>query len=235
MGRVGEKNSGAWMVASAGYKPVNELILKRQNFKDVSQDKVDVTVSPDIIYHYLYSLDLGYSFKNLKASVSVLHDQPAEKIPEADWSIQRLDPLTAYSSALDFSLDNIFTRTLAFQLEYLKVEGGGITDILSSGQNDDFTLFDQRLKFTNALSFRVEGQMATFFKKALVTRFKYLYDYDQQGSLWTSELLYFPGPQWAVLVGADILGVSDESHKVSGFLNQYRANDRVYGGITYVF
>lgn len=233
--RLGNKDQGPWGVASYGYLPVNELLLKRQNFKDISQDEVDVTVSPDITYHHLYSADFGYSFSNLKASVSYLTDRPLEKRPDAEWVIQKLDPIEAYSTALDFSLDDIFSKTLAFQLEYLKVNGGGITDILSDGSPDDFTLFDQRLKFTNALSFKVEGQLATFWRRPFVTRFKYLYDYDQRGSLLNTEFLFYPSRRWAMLLGGDVLGVQDEASTSSRFLNQYRANDRVYGGLTYVF
>lgn len=235
MTRLGNKDVGAWFVASYGYMPVNELILKRQNFKDVSQDQVDVTVSPDVTYHHLYSADLGYTFPNLRVSASYLTDRPNEKRPEEDWSIQRVEALEAYSTALDFSLNDIFSKNLAFQIDYLKVNGGGITDILVDGTPDDFTLFDQRLKFTNALSFKVGGQLASFWRRPFVTRFKYLYDYDQRGSLLNTEFLYYPSQRWAVLLGGDILGVQDEESPSARFINQYRANDRVYGGMTYVF
>ncbi|WP_155722581.1 transposase [Bdellovibrio sp. HCB117] len=235
MGRLGSKDRGPWVVASAGHLPVNELILKRKIQMDASEGGVDVTVSPDLTYHDLYSVDMGYAFENVKTSVSYLQDEPTEKRPDADWAIQKLMPLKAYSAAIDFSLNNILTRTLAFQLEYLKVEGGGIVDIRSDGKPDDFTLFDARLKFTNALSFRVEGQLASIFRRPFVTRFKYLYDYDQRGSLLNTEFLYYPNQKWAVVLGGDVLGVQDENHNPSSFLNQYRANDRVYGGMTYVF
>lgn len=236
MTRIGNKEQGPWFVASGGYLPVNELILKRRIIKPATEDNIDVTVSPDVTYHTVYSADLGYSFASgVKGSLSYLQDDPLEKTPDADWAIQKLQPIRAYSAAVDFSLANIFTKTLAFQVEYLKVDGGGIHDIIADGSRDNITLFDQRLKFTNALSFRVEGQLASFFHRPFVTRFKYLYDYDQRGSLLNTEFLYYPSQKWAVVVGGDILGVQDESFNPSGFLNQYRANDRVYGGMTYVF
>ncbi|MGZ3773073.1 MAG: transposase [Bdellovibrio sp.] len=234
-GRIGNKEKGPWIVGSIGYLPVNDLILKRKNFKVVSEDKVDVTVSPDVTYHNIYSVDLGYSFEGIKTSVSYLHDEPGEKLPETDWSIQKLEAIKAYSAAVEFSLSNFFTNTLALQLEYLRINGGGIVDITSNGHPDDVTLFDQRMKFTNALSFRIEGQLASIFQRPFVTRFKYLYDYDQRGSLLNTEFLYYPSSKWAVVLGADVLGVQDESYRVSSFLNQFRANDRVYGGLTYVF
>nr|BFD67295.1 hypothetical protein HAGR004_23170 [Bdellovibrio sp. HAGR004] len=235
MGRLGNKEKGPWVVLSGGYLPVNELILKRKNFKAASEEKVDVTVSPDVTHHILKSVDVGYTLGRVKASLSYLEDDPVEKRPDPEWSIQKLMPIKAYSAAFDFSLSDIFTKTLAFQLEYLKIEGGGIQDILSDGTPDDFTMFDERLKFTNALSVRVEGQLASFFRRPFVTRFKYLYDYDQRGSLLNTEFLYYPSQKWALVVGGDVLGVQDENHDPSGFLNQYRANDRFYGGMTYVF
>ncbi|MBO9665642.1 MAG: transposase [Bdellovibrio sp.] len=235
MGRWGSKERGPWVLASVGYMPVNDLILKRQAFKQTSADKVDVTVSPDITYHHIQSIDVGYAFKAVKASVSVLQDSPNEKLPDPEWSIQKLKPLQAYSGAIDFSLADLWSKTIAVQLGYLKVEGGGIEDVLSSGKPDDFTLYDSRLKFTNAMMVRLEGQVASIVKRPLVTRVKYLYDSDQRGSLLNTEFLYYPNQKWAVVLGGDVLGVQDENYKPSSFLNQFRANDRFYGGMTYVF
>jgi hypothetical protein len=214
---------------------VNELILKRQNFKDISQDKLDVTVSPDVAYHNIRSIDLGYTFESAQASISYMEDDPGVKTPDTDWAIQKLQGIRAFSGALDFTLERVWGRTLAFQLGYFKADGGSILDIREDGSPDKVTLFDQRLQFTNAMSIRVEGQVGTFFRRPFVTRFKYLYDSDQKGSLINTEFLYYPNQKWAVVAGADILGVQDESYKTSSFLNQYRANDRFYGGMTYVF
>jgi hypothetical protein len=235
MVRLGSKERGPWVVMSAGYKPVNELILKRQNFKDISQDKLDVTVSPDVTYHNIRSIDVGYKFENAQASVSYMEDDPMVKTPDTDWAIQKLEGIRAFSGALDFTVERLIGRTLAFQLGYFKADGGSIMDIREDGSPDKVTLFDQRLQFTNAASIRVEGQTGTFFRRPFVTRFKYLYDSDQKGSLINTEFLYYPDQRWALIAGADILGVQDESYKPSSFLNQYRANDRFYGGMTYVF
>lgn len=235
MSRLGNKERGPWMVASVGYKPVNDLILKRKIFKAVSKNQVDVTVSPGVTHHQIVSTDMGYSFEAMRVSISYLQDKPEERRPERDWAIQKIMPISAYSAALDFSLDNIFSRSLAFQLGYLKSNDGGIVDILNDGSVDDLTLFDRRQKFTNVVSARVEGQLARFFRSPLVTRFKCLYDFDQKGSLVSTEFLYYPSQNWAVLLGADFLGVEDEGFRPTSFLNEFRANDRIYGGMTYVF
>lgn len=234
-GRYGDRELGPWLAISAGRKPVNDLILTRKAFKSTSEDKVDVTVAPEVTYHNITSMDFGYSLKRLKLTLSYLEDRPDEKRPEEDGSIQKLLPLKAYSVSMDFAINEFFNRNFAVQLGYLKVDGGGIQDIISDGTPDDFTLFDQRMKFTDALSVRVEGQLASIQRKPLVSRLKWLYDYDQQGTLLNAEFLFYPSQKWALIMGADILGVQDEGKDVSDFLNQYRANDRVYGGMTYVF
>jgi hypothetical protein len=236
MSRVGNKEQGAWMVLSAGYKPVNDLILSRKIIKAASQDKVDVTVSPEVTHHAIGSVDIGYSFDDVRVSASYLEDHPDTKLPDPDWAIQKVLPLKAYSAAVDFSMDNMFfSRSLAFEFSYLKVDGGGIVDILNDGSRDDLTLFDSRMQFTNAVSAQVEGQLALLFRRPLVTRLKYLYDYDQKGSLINAEFLYYPSQKWALVMGADVLGVEDENYRPDSFLNEFRANDRVYGGMTYVF
>lgn len=235
MGRLGSKNNGPWAVSSFGYLPVNELALTHQIVKEISQDDVNVTIVPQVVYHSIASADVGYSFSNLKLSLSYLEDQPLIPAAQDGWAIQDFQPIQAYSAAADFSIDQIFSRLLSFQVSYLKVNGGGIQDMTSNGTPDDITLFDERLKFTNAASFRVEGQLATLYHHALVSRLMYLYDYDQRGSLLNTEFLYYPAQKWALLMGADFIGVEDDNYKPTSFLNTYRANDRVYGGMTYVF
>lgn len=235
MGRLGDRDDGPWMATAFAYKPVNDLVLRRQAFKVIDQDQIDAVVSPDVAYHSLFSADFGFATENLKASVSYLEDKPRETRPEGDWVLQDLKPVRAYSAQFDWMIPNLFSRTIQMQLGYLRVTGGGIVDIQSNGNPDDLTFFDSRMKFTNAASVGLQGQLASIFRRPLVTKWRYLYDYDQKGSLMNTEFLFYPDRKWAVIMGADLLGVEDETSTASGFLSQYRANDRIYGGMTYVF
>ncbi|MFP5519513.1 MAG: transposase [Bdellovibrionia bacterium] len=234
-GVFGKRNKGWWSQVSAGYKPVNDLILERSAFKSLTEDVVDVTVRPQVTYHALASVDVGYATENAKVVFSYLQDQPEEKRPPRDSSIQKLMAMKAYSAAVDFVVDDFLERSFAVQMSYLKVDGGKIVDITEDGSPDDITLFDRRQKFNDAVQMRLEGQLASLQRKPLVARLKWLYDFEQQGSLFNTEFLYYPNQKWALVMGADILGVNDEESGSSQFLNQYRANDRVYGGMTYVF
>jgi hypothetical protein len=235
MSRFGHKEHGPWIVFSAGYLPVNELILQRAAYKSVSSDKVDVTVTPKLTQHKIGSLDMGYTFKKMKASISYLQDDPNVKLPDEDMSIQKLNPIQVFAAAIDFSLSNIFQIPVDLQLETIKAMGGDIQDITSNGNPDSFTMFDSRMKFTDAAQIKIEGLLGTIQQRPVKTSIQYIYDYIQRGSLLKTEIQFYPYPKWTLVLGGDVLGVQDENYNKSAFLNEFRANDRVYGGMTHVF
>lgn len=235
MGRLGNKDNGFWLTSSVGYTPVNQLLLKRNVKYQMPQDDVGVIVSPDVTYHTVVAADLGYTQGNARAVLSYMQDDPKYKQADPDWAIQKLSGIRSYSLGMDWTVQNFLSRSLLLQTAYLHVDGGEIRDVGSDGSPDAINLYDQRLKFTEAWRVRVQGELMRLFRRPLVTKFSYLYDQNQKGSMVNTEFLYYPSQAWALVVGADFLGVEDETFNPTSFLNRYRANDRVYGGMTYVF
>ncbi len=231
---VGDKTQGFWSNQSAGYKPVNDLLLRREGYAQAGEKSVKVVVSPDVTYHSLLSLDVGYSFKNLRLIGSYIEDSPKPKIPVDDWVIQTLEPMRGYSLMVENNIESSIIKDLKIQLGYLRIYGGTITDINSKGEKDSFTLFDERFYFYNSMLFKTEGKLFKLFNRDFTTKFSYLRDFSQHGSLVNTEFQFYPVKKWAVLVGGDFISVDDEND-ASTFLNQNRANDRVYAGVTYVF
>lgn len=232
--QIGDSSRGLWLNQSVGYKPVNDLLLKREGYAEAAESTVKVIVSPDVTYHSIVSLDAGYSFDNFKVVSSYIEDSPKEKTPGDDWVIQKLEGVKGYSLMIENNRDYSAIKHLNIQLGYLKLFGGKIQDINSKSEADDFTLFDERFLFTNSVLFKVEGRLFKIFDRDFVTKISYLRDYDQMGSLVNTEFQFFPWVNWAILFGGDFISVDTENQD-STFLNQYRANDRIYGGITYVF
>ena len=97
-------------------------------------------------------------------------------------------------------------------------------------------MFERRTNFTNRAQVAVAIDTA-IYNRRLTSSFKYQREFDQKGTLINGELNYYPTREIAVVVGADILGVDSQeaSETDSRFLNQFRANDRVYGGLSYVY
>ncbi|MFZ4403244.1 MAG: transposase [Pseudobdellovibrionaceae bacterium] len=249
---AGAVDSGPWVQGSYANKPVNELLLKRQAFKSTSESKVDVTVSPLVTRHRISSVDLGYSWRGgdsfyasekenfyrgaqTQLILSYLEDQPNLIPAETDWSVQKLEDLKIYSGTLMTQFRSWWLAPIQLHLSYLRTEGGQIQDIVSDGSNDDFTLFDERLKFKNAFFVQVKTPLWQIWGRPLLGQLKWAYDDFQKGSLWSGELDYSINKNWQTMLGFDVLGVQDEAYKPASFLNQFRANDRVYGGMAYVF
>lgn len=231
---IGDHSKGFWINQSAGYKPVNELVLKREGYAEAAEKNVKVVVSPDVTYHSLLSVDVGYSFKNFKVISSYVEDSPKEKIPLNDWVIQKLEPMKGYSLMIENNIEYSLIRDLKIQLGYLRIEGGTISDIDVNSQKDTFTLFDERFNFYNSLLFKTEGKLFRLFDRDFTTKFSYLRDFIQKGTLINTEFQFYPIKNWAVLIGGDFISVDVEDDS-SGFLNQNRANDRIYAGVNYVF
>tara|TARA_B110001454_G_scaffold219202_1_gene251956 strand:- start:38272 stop:39702 length:1431 start_codon:yes stop_codon:yes gene_type:complete len=231
---LGDRSKGFWANQSAGYKPVNDLLLKREGYAQAAEKNVKVVVSPDVTYHSVLSLDIGYSFQNFKVISSYIEDNPKTKIPTDEWVIQNLESMKGYSVMIENNIDYSLIRDLKIQLGYLRIDGGTISDINASSEKDSFTLFDERFYFYNSLLFKTEGKLFKLFNRDFTTKVSYLRDFSQKGSLVNTEFQFYPVQNWAVLVGGDLISV-DEENDSSGFLNQNRANDRVYAGVSYVF
>src|SRR6185312_4613407 len=234
--RMGGDHDGAWASANYGYKPINAITLQYSKSLDLNSQTGDVTVGPNVAYHQIFGGDLGYKYTNGMVAVSYLQDMPDPKKPSDDWILQNPHGLQAIGVHGDQAyVVPGFLNPIGLTLGYLKVIGGGITDYDSTGTPQG-AIFAQRLNFTNAASVQMDFT-TTAWRKKLTTSVKFLRDFDQQGSLLHTELNYFPTSSVALLLGGDVLGVDNDSasNLDSGFLNQYRANDRIYGGMSYVF
>lgn len=231
---IGDRSKGFWANQSAGYKPNNALLLKREGYAEAAENNVKVVVSPDVTYHSILSVDVGYSFENVKVITSYIEDTPKEKIPVDEWVVQSMSPMKGYSLMLENNIEYSLIRDLKIQLGYLKIDGGTIADINARGERDSFTLFDERFFFYNSMLFKTEGKLFKLFNRDFTTKISYLRDFDQNGSLVNTEFQFFPTRRWAVLFGGDFISVDKEDDS-SAFLNQNRANDRIYAGVNYVF
>jgi len=232
---LGKKDRGWGARFSSGFKPMNDLVLRRQIFKEVALDQVSVTVSPLVGYHSLNSMDIEYTGTQYSLGFSYLEDFPENELPDPNWSTQNLEGVKIYGAHIGFNIKNNLYENLNAELGIVKVNGGEIHDVLNTGERDEITIFSHRsFQFQNAAILKLDGILGRVYGNPLITRFKYIYDNEQSGNLLSAEFLYYPTSTWALVFGGDTL--SSQSENLSdAFLNQFRANDRVYGGMTYVF
>ena len=234
---VGANSPGFWLSTNLGYKPINSLLLSYRTILKTPEidPRGEVTVVPVVGYHTIGGADFGYRFQRGVVALSYLADNPQNKFPEDNWFQQqpRRFQAQAFHSQADFDLLG-FLEPVGFSLNYLRINGGSIQDVDSS-KTTQGALFDNRFIYTNAATFKVD--MRTYaFRKRMVSSFKYMREFDQKGTLVGAEVSVFPAQSWALSAGADILGPDqDRGNLDASFLNQFRANDRYYGGMSYVF
>lgn len=237
--KYGGQDNGFWTSANYAYKPINALLLKYKRglfLPEYDEQNGEVTIAPEVGYHHLYGADLGYFFPRGMVSVSYLADSPQKTIAESPYVLQQPQPFQAYSAHGETYFESSwFANPIGLSLNYLKVFGGNIKDFDSAGEETG-AIFANRFNFNNAASIRADFS-TVLGKRKFMSSFKFLREFEQKGSLFNSEITYFPKQYFALIMGADVLGVDDSSEKNqdSRFLNQFRANDRVYGGMSYVF
>ncbi len=233
--RLGEEETGPWVAMAGGRKPVNDILLQRLYQAVTVNSQANFVVSPAVAHHQVFSSDLGYKFENVNLSVSYFEDDPETVLPPVGYAIQKFSPVKIYSTQMDWSIKELFSRPLQVQIGYMKTYGDVIQDIESDGAPNDFTIFTYRYRFSNAALAKIIGPLVTIKGRPLVTKIGYTYDFDQKGSILGTEFQYQWNRTWSYLVGVDVLGSDDPNSTSEGFINTYRANDRAYAGASYVF
>jgi hypothetical protein len=238
--RYGGNSEGLWASVNFAHKPINNLLLKYDAKLVAATSSAEIAISPDVGYHNLWGWDIGYYLENGMISMSYLQDDPetvrVTNEGNTDWVLQQPGQLKMYAIHLDTTLP-IFWRKedIIVSIDYLRVSEILTYDVDSLG-GDRGSLFPYRTLFSNAVSVKgtVPGHL---FSYNLLTSLKYLRDLDQRGSLMGFEFQVKPSTRWLAYGGIDILSVDDSSEENldARFLNQFRANDRFYGGFSYVF
>lgn len=246
--RYGGREPGPWASANFARKPINSLFIKYDyNLAlQATGSQAEVDVSPTVSYHRLYGADAGWLFEKSMLSVSVLMDDPETEKPQndkdasgentTDWIKQEPGRLKIYAVHSQTKVDVPgFVEPVSLALDYLKADEEQTRDIDQAGEVRG-SLFPYRLNYTQAASLRM-GTSTRLAGRALLMSLRYLREFDQQGSLYTLMAQYVPARDWALTFGVDLLGPDDgsETNTDKRFLNQFRANDRVYGGLSYVF
>jgi hypothetical protein len=155
---------------------------------------------------------------------------------QTDWLQQ--NPSNASGGAIKFETkQNMvgFTKPLEFSVGYLHTSVAKNIDRDETGAARG-SLFPDRFNWAHALQIYTRAH-TSFVKKALYTQIRWMRELNQRGTLLSLQNALNLNPEFALHLNIDILGVDDSSiqNLDPGFFNQFRTNDRIYGGISYVF
>lgn len=240
LARVGEQE-GWWGSAALAYKPMNQLIASLSPMVDISNLNsvavADVAIYPQVVYHELASAEVGYSTGVVDSCFSAMVEHPIRNSPPSPWLNQELTDALTMGPSLGLHLSPFGKNSTLMTLGYLAEWGGDAPDSGFFG-NTGSRSFEARYPYQQA--FMAGGK--TNFSGAIGSRItasaQFLYDLGHQGTILSTDFKYQSSRNWAMFVGADILGSdrpdSDLKQGVD-FISQHRANDRVEGGVTYAF
>lgn len=242
--RLGRKDAGFWTRVSYANKAMNSLFFKYDAAlrSGAQGSRGEIELSPIVHRHEVAGADIGFQYETGAVTVSYVEDRARltdvtnKKNSDGlmtDFIQQSPSGIQAASFRWDQRLRIPWTGIpVAARFDYLKAKTEATRDFDSAGIEQS-SLLPHRLQFTNAAS--IQGQARV--SERWTSKLKYLRDFDQRGSLWNAEMEYRSASQWATAFGIDILGTDDTSvgNPDTRFLNYYRQNDRIYGGLSYVF
>lgn len=243
--RVGDKQSGPWARVSYADKAMNSLFFKYDaslRTREASRSRAEIELRPLAHRHEVYGADMGFRYSTGEVVASYVHENP--RLASVHNEPNREGLMTDFIQQMPSSIRAAMLRwdqelhlpgtlvPLYGRISYLRAENDQTRDYDQAGVEQS-ALLPYRLFYTHALS--MEGRLP--LSARWTGKLKYLREFDQQGSVWNAELEYRSRSNWAVVLGGDVLGPDDasDSNNDTRFLNYYRQNDRIYGGLSYVF
>jgi hypothetical protein len=237
-----KSEQGPWISANMAYKPINNLLLKYDAnlIASSTASEGQVVVTPAVVYHRLYGTDLGWNFKNSRLSASWLRDIPDDTLPKneenTDWVQQQPGQIEIYSINWQNWLGDNPSSSPEIALGYLSANETETRDRAFDGV-DRGSLFQWRLNYSNAAQIKFSMPFSYAKDRKGKLSISSIRELDQRGSIYSAEYIFAPTKNWALTMGADVIGVDDSSAKNQDprFFNEFRANDRLYSGVSYVF
>ncbi len=234
------KETGPWISGSYGYKPINQILWGYEAYLDLNapEPEANVTLHPRVAYHQLLAAETGYSSRAFDFSLSMLQEKPDRDLTPGTWTTQELTETLSVSPTLAFRFGGWAPDPATISLSFLREWGGSI----SGGQAPDKgpmasgmdSVFEGRYPYQNAWKLGAKTALPGSLGRRLSWDFNLTYDVGHSGTI-VSHLLSFRAYRGLELrAGADFLS-SFRADGGTDFISQYRTNDRIHMGITYVF
>lgn len=236
---IEQRREGPYVGTAYAYKPMNQIQLGYDgNLSLYKQTGIDVPIklNPYVYYHHLMGVDGGYRDRSFRAWSSILFESPDRpSIP---------DSVTYQSSREAFVLSGGIDKEFFGEgLDALRVGGSYLRVIAGNDQDrgplakSGVTNFENRYPFAGAFSVSASSPFPGFRGRTLSISSGLIYDHVTTAAILNVQLRSSPIGRLSLVIGADVLGndapITDTS--TSNWTLKYRNNDRVYGGIHYVF
>ena len=236
-GYFGANKARPLISATYAKKPVNEIAISRDTYQDISTSEGFVYLTPVVLNHEVQALDFNLDFENINTTLSYLADQPINVVAKTPDVIQNLSPLSIVSFYASLDLADVTRRKLKFYTALAIISGGEIRDLNTEGKESGFSVANSRTLYKKPLRFGITGEVISTRNGAIETDLAMTYDQELKGSLLSVVLKYAAMKNLKLNLGADLIGTeADLSATAQGnFLDQHKADDRFFAGVSYAF
>lgn len=222
------------------YKPRNQIHIGLEcsncvNIGATQPMEVTAVIHPKIVKHHLVTWETGFERVDDRGWVSLSGDFPNQSGFPEDYQEAPLSSSLIGGLAYQHYLKGILGRPSWLQYSYMR------SYELQSRRRHGLVNDDQvkssldRYPFTELAAIDWRVQLTQQKSSRWSWRNRYSYSFPERGGWLTTMLEWANGPMtWGL--GADILGADvDPDSSDAGLFSTYRANDRVFGGVSYVF
>jgi hypothetical protein len=244
MFELGDIKRGPWFRVAAAYKPINQLLVSAGPdmvpYEDPAthqpQSQLNVVVTPHIAYEYVYESSVGYQGANTGGVLSVLKDHPIVKDQSDSVIAQQLSPAFIVSPSVSWRFDANDLDTGKVEMSWLRRWGGNAPD---KGQFADpsTSAFEPRFLYENAVSVTLNAPLRFSSHGKLRYIGQTIYEASGQGLLISNDITFQSHRLWSINVGADTFGSvnNGEDQSRRSMISRFQENDRIHGGVSYVF
>lgn len=234
--------------ASLGYayKPMNQLFLGFPFEMQIGgeEDQVAVEVYPRVLNHHIVSLEaeLNSTQSFWQSWVNTTIEVPEFDNASESWVKQETTRAIVFSTFLGYSLrpfNNLQEKHDSAQVyaSVLKVIGGDSQDVGPTIVLKKQSYFERRFEFTEALMLGIKNLNYPLLGRAINSQFEVLYDNAQNGVILSAKIKMEIKRHFHTFLNLDLLGLINEGSAEieDGFIRNFRANDRIMAGVSYVF
>ena len=183
--RVGPEE-GPWTAGAWALKPMNQLLLATDGFLNASQSDqpIDATIHPRVVYDQLWSAEAGYRQGRLDSWISLLQERPIMDVVPDTWIAQEAVPSLAISPGVSLKLEDLPDNDAPARLSasYLWQRGGNAADsgdtAISTGTA---SIYESRYPFQDAVMVEGNSPVPGPWGRSLSGHSRALYDLDHEG------------------------------------------------------
>lgn len=232
-----DKSSPFWAHFNYAYKPRNQIHLGIEcaNCADLSGPlEITALVHTKIVKHHVATIETGYERVDDAAWFSLSADIPNDSgYPDA-YAEAALDPMMIGGFAYQHYLRGPFGPSWikGSYMRAVELKSSNQSGLVSSDQVESSL---DRYPYTEVMALDFKTTLLQKYRSQVRLSTRYSYDLPEKGGWLSVAGEWLKGPM-TFMIGMDILGADvDSDSQDAGMFSRYRANDRVFGGMTYVF